>query len=235
MTEQIAPVADGGRAPADDRIVALRDRYVAAQLAGDRQEALRLIREDGLQRGIDAPRIALEVIMPAQTEIGRLWQQNRIGVAEEHLATAISQLVISTLYDHFPREQSNGKRVIVACVEGEQHEIGARLAADFLEMAGFVVHFLGANVPTDSLVAMVRTELPHLVVLSSATTLHLAALRSAISRVRLVGGGALPIAVGGGVCAWVQDLGDVAGVSCTGSDVHELVETAKRLTGVEER
>ena len=186
-------------------------------------------------RGIGAPRIALEVVMPAQTEIGRLWQENRIGVAEEHLATAISQLVVSTLYDHFPRQQSNGKRVIVACVEGEQHEIGARLAADFLEMAGFVVHFLGANVPTDSLVSMVRTELPHLVVLSSATTLHLANLRSAISRVRLVGGEALPIAVGGGVCVWVQDLGDIAGVSCTGSDVHELVAAAQRLTGVEDR
>lgn len=230
MTEQTAPAADGGRATADDRVVALRERYVAAQLAGDRQEALRLIREEGLERGLDAPRIALEVIMPAQAEIGRLWQENRIGVAEEHLATAISQLVVSTLYAHFPRAASNGKRVIVACVEGEQHEIGARLAADFLEMAGFVVHFLGANVPTDSLVAMVRTELPHLVVLSSATTLHLAAMRSAISRIRLVGGAALPIAVGGGVCAWVQDLGDIPGVSCTGSDVHDLVETAKRLT-----
>ena len=232
MTEQTAPAAAGGRAPADDRVVALRERYVAAQLAGDRQEALRLIREEGLERGLDAPRIALEVIMPAQAEIGRLWQENRIGIAEEHLATAISQLVVSTLYSHFPRAASNGKRVIVACVEGEQHEIGARLAADFLEMAGFVVHFLGANVPTDSLVAMVRTELPHLVVLSSATTLHLAAMRSAISRIRLVGGAALPIAVGGGVCAWVQDLADIPGVSCTGTDVHDLVKTSRRLTGV---
>ena len=232
MTDQTALAVDGSRAGRDDPIVALRDRYLAAQLAGDRQEALRLVHEEGLARGIDAPRIALEVIMPAQREIGRLWQENRIGVAEEHLATAISQLVVSTLYAQFPREPTNGKRVIVACVEGEQHELGARLVADFLEMAGFVVHFLGANVPTDSLVAMVRTELPHLVVLSSATTLHVAQLRSAISRVRLVGGDALPIAVGGGVCAWVHDLGDIPGVSCTGTDLHDLVETAKRLTGV---
>lgn len=232
MTDQTALAVDGSRADADDPIVALRDRYLAAQLAGDRQEALRLVHLEGLERGIDAPRLALEVIMPAQREIGRLWQENRIGVAEEHLATAISQLVVSTLYAHFPRQQPNGKRIIVACVEGEQHELGARLVADFLEMEGFLVHFLGANVPTDSLVSMVRTERPNLVVLSSATTLHIAQLRSAVSRVRLVGGDALPIAVGGGICAWVHDLGDIPGVRCAGDDLHDLVATAKRLTGV---
>jgi methanogenic corrinoid protein MtbC1 len=231
MSEHSASAVDDPRAASDDpRIVALRAHYLAAQLSGDRQDALRIIREEGLDRGIDAPTLALDVIMPAQQQVGRLWQENRIGVAEEHLATAISQLVVSTLYPHFPRARSNGKRVIVACVEGELHELGARLAADFLEMAGFVVHFLGANVPTDSLVAMVRSELPHLVVLSSATTLHLAQLRAAVSRIRLVGGDALPIAVGGAVCAWAPDLGQIPGVLCTGTDVHTLVETAKRLT-----
>ena len=236
MSEQNASAVEGARATDDDpRILALRERYLAAQLAGDRQEALRIVREEGLEQGIDAPRLALGVIMPAQQRIGRLWQENRIGVAEEHLATAISQLVVSTLYSHFPRARPNGKRVVVACVEGELHELGARIAADFLEMAGFAVRFLGASVPTDSLVAMVRSELPHLVVLSSATTLHLHALRAAISRIRLVGGDARPSAGGGGVCAGAPDRGGSAGVLCTGSDVHELVRTAKRLTGATDR
>jgi methanogenic corrinoid protein MtbC1 len=47
-------------------------------------------------------------------------------------------------------DSASGKVVTLACVEGELHEVGARMASDFLEMAGFDVRFLGANVPTCS-------------------------------------------------------------------------------------
>ena len=84
MIDHSASAIEGPRTDTDDpRLVPLRARYVTAQLAGDRQEALRLMREEGLARGIDAPRLALDVIMPAQQEIGRLWQENAITVSSE--------------------------------------------------------------------------------------------------------------------------------------------------------
>jgi methanogenic corrinoid protein MtbC1 len=207
----------------------LRQRYVAAQLAGDRQEAVRIVMDEGLAQGVAAPDLELLVIIPAQQEIGRLWESDRISVADEHLATAISQFAVSQLYPYLPRERANGRVVVVACVEGEQHELGARVAADFLEMAGFSVRFLGADVPTDDLVALVFRERPDLVVLSSATTLHLGKLREAINRIRIAGGQGFPIAVGGGVCTLTDEFAGATGVVCSGTDVHSLVETARRL------
>lgn len=210
---------------------ALCERYLAAQLSGNRREALRLLVDDGLLRGIPLQDIHLKVIQPAQYEIGRLWQENRISVAQEHLATAISQLALSHLYRHLPRDPSNGKVVMLSCVEGELHEVGARVASDFLEMAGFDVRFLGANVPTPHLVRMVREQTPDLLALSVTMTYHLPALRAAVDQVRAASP-QLRIAVGGLAFSWTQGLESDLNVSFHGKDARELVASTCRLLGV---
>ena len=70
---------------------ALVKDFLDAQLAGDRQAALRVLVDNGLLRGIPIPELHLKVIQPAQYEIGRLWQENRISVAREHLARTRAQ------------------------------------------------------------------------------------------------------------------------------------------------
>ena len=77
-------------APERDPISRLLEQYVAAQLAGDRRSAMRLIIDQGLGRNVPLPTLYLDVIQAAQYRIGELWQHNRITVAQEHLATAIS-------------------------------------------------------------------------------------------------------------------------------------------------
>jgi hypothetical protein len=139
---------DGARHAA--HIAALRDRYVQAQLHGDRGAALAVVQE-ALAAAVTVPEVHLEILQAAQYEIGRLWERNAISIATEHQATAISQLALAVLYDRLPRGPHNGKRVILACVEGELHDMGVRVAADFLEMGGFEVRLLGASVPPRSL------------------------------------------------------------------------------------
>lgn len=176
---------------------ALRARYLAAQLQGDRREALRLIDEDGLAAGYSVPALHLYVITRAQQEIGRLWQQNVIHVAQEHAATAISQLVVAHLYRHLPVHAPLGRRLLVACAPGERHEMGARIASDFLESAGFSVHYLGADVPVRDLVAHALATRPHCVVLSVATGLCTPGLVEAVKALRAALGPDLPILAGG--------------------------------------
>jgi len=210
----------------------LAKKYLDAVLTGDRREALRLIVEDGLQQGIAVPDLHLNVIQAAQYEIGRLWQENRLSVAQEHLATAVSQLVLSHLYHHLPKAPSNGKRVLVSCVQGEQHEVGVRIIADFLEMAGFQVQLLGANVPTDSLVAMVKQARPDLVALSASLSFHLPALRQAVARVREVTGPSFPILVGGRAVLWAAGIEEQLGVPPAAKDAWGMVEAARALLKV---
>jgi len=211
-----------------DPLAALRDSYLSAQLAGNRREALRLLVDEGVLRGISIASLHLDVIQPAQQEIGRLWQENHISVAQEHMATAISQLALSHLYRHLPRDPANGRTVLLSCVEGELHELGARMASDFLEMAGFEVRFLGANVPTEHLVREVRESKPDLLALSVTMSYHVPALRKAVAAVREVAPG-LPMAVGGLAFTWAPGLEAELGVPFFGKDARALVAAACKM------
>jgi methanogenic corrinoid protein MtbC1 len=211
-----------------DTLATLRESYLSAQLAGNRREALRLLVDEGVQRGIPLASLHLEVIQKAQWEIGRKWQENEISVAQEHMATAISQLALSHLYRHLQRDPPNGRMVMVACVEGELHELGARMASDFLEMAGFDVRFLGASVPTEHLVREVRESKPDLLALSVTMTYHLPALRQAVAAVREAAP-RLPMAVGGLAFTWVPGVEAELGVPFFGKDARELVAAACRM------
>lgn len=209
----------------------LRDRFVTAQLGGNGREALRVVIEDGLNRGL-LPFDLHEVIKDAQREIGRLWQEDRITIAQEHMATAISQVALGHVYQRMTPAAANGKKVLVACVEGELHDFPARLVADALDLAGFEVRYLGASVPIDSLLLMIDKEKPDLLALSVTMSFNVTALRTAVAKIRAHVKGPLPIAVGGGACAGDRSLTAELGADLTGADAAELVENARSLLGL---
>ena len=203
-------------------------RYVAAQLAGDRREALRIVLEDGLSRGHAVRDLQAQVVQAAQREIGRLWQINRISIAQEHMATAISHVVMSRLFDEARAEPRLGRKVVVACIEGEYHEFPARIVADFLDLGGFDVRYLGANVPTDDLMRMLREEKPDLLALSVTMSFNVAALRRVVTRLRLEHP-TLPVLVGGHALEWEPWIAREMRVETCGADAACLMEAARKL------
>lgn len=230
MSSHPAPGSSSGRAmPPSPRVSELCRRYVEAQLAGERREALRLVLVEGLGRGLTVTQLQVDVIQAAQREIGRMWQQNRISIAQEHMATAISQVVMSRLFEEGMPEEPLGRKVLVACVEGEMHEFPARLVSDFLELAGFEVRYLGANVPVHDLARMVREERPHLLALSVTMSFNASALREAVERVRAEWP-RLPILVGGHALAWEPDLAERHGVASCGPEPQCVIDAARSLT-----
>jgi methanogenic corrinoid protein MtbC1 len=208
-----------------------RQQFLEAQLAGDRRRAQAIVVEARTEGGASASDLRRYVIRAAQREIGRLWQLNEISIAQEHMATAISQLALAELFRYEPLAESNGRKVIVACIDGELHEFPARLVADELEVAGFVVRFLGASVPTDALLSFIAREDPDLLVLSATMAFHADRLREAVNAIRTISPG-LPVAIGGQVCEWVTSLGRELQVEIAGCDASELVSHAKTLLRV---
>ena len=43
-----------------------------------------------------------------------------------------------------------GRCVVVTCVGGELHELGARMVGDFFDMAGWDTYFCGADTPHEA-------------------------------------------------------------------------------------
>ena len=208
----------------------LRQRYLEAQLAGDRRAALQVVMHEGFERGFSVRELQTGVVQAAQREIGHLWQQNRISIAQEHMATAISQVVMSRLFEAAASEARIGRKVVVACVEGELHEFPARLVADALDLGGFDTRYLGANVPTDDLLKMLGTETPDLLALSVTMSFNAPALHAAVARVREAFP-RLPILAGGHALAWEPGLAAAAGVESCAGEPEAVLAAAKRLLG----
>lgn len=210
----------------------LRERYLAAQLRGDRRDALQWSLR-GLELGYRASEIQQHVIEAAQREIGRLWEENAISVADEHMATAISQTALAFLYDRAPRDKDNGKRVWVACVEGEQHDFPARLVADALDLAGFDVRYLGANVPTQNLIEMLEREQPDLIALSVTMAFNLQSLSDAVARIRAAVGSKVPIAIGGGAYGSLKQALSAMNADICAENSRDLITSMRGLLGME--
>jgi len=212
--------------------VELRARYLSAQRTGDRRAALRVV-EDGLGQGVSVNALQLEVIQAAQHEIGRLWQENRISIAQEHMATAISHMALAHLYDEAERAPENHKRVLVACVQGELHDFPARLVADALDLAGFDVRYLGADVPTPNLIDMLLQEPPDLLALSATMHFNFPSLQSAVLRIRERVGRSLPIMVGGAaLTAASSGSAQPLAIDGTAANAPEMVARARQLLGL---
>lgn len=148
--------------------------YVACLMAPDARRA-RAIIEDGLEAGLSAATLYLHVIDPAMREVGRLWETAQASVAQEHLATQITQSVIATLGLQLDGEASvgAGRLAIVASSPGERHALGGQMVADFLESQGWTALALGPDTPVEALVGFARSQHAELVALSTALTRNL--------------------------------------------------------------
>jgi methanogenic corrinoid protein MtbC1 len=92
-------------------------------------------------------------------------------VAQEHYGTAVTQAIISQLYPRIFGRQRVGRRLVAACAGGETHELGARMVADFFEMAGWDTYYLGANMPAGSLARYVEQHAGDVVAISATMSI----------------------------------------------------------------
>lgn len=157
--------------------------YLTALLRADRRAAVQII-DDATRDGVAVRELYLSVFQPVQREIGRLWQDNEISVAEEHYCTASTQALMAQFYPQILSTPRVGRKVVVACVGNELHEIGTRMVADFFEMAGWDGVYIGANTPATALTELVCRERPHLVALGVTMTYHLGTATKVVERLR---------------------------------------------------
>lgn len=107
----------------------------------------------------------LRILLPLQRLVGELWHEGRVSIAVEHYVTKIIQQKFFAVMNQLPANET-GPRVIIACPEGESHEIGAQMAAYLAATRGCHVYYLGPNLPTSALASFCDRVTPDLVLLS---------------------------------------------------------------------
>jgi DNA-binding transcriptional MerR regulator len=98
-----------------------------------------------------------QVYGPALRRVGELWHHGHISIAQEHLASAILGEATSTLARLVQPSEARW-RVLLACVDEEQHAIG--LSGVAIQMAGWGIRsvILGARTPPEA----IRDAIEHL-------------------------------------------------------------------------
>ncbi len=167
-------------------------RFVDLLERADQPAAVRLV--TGLaEQGITPEELVLEVLAPAQREVGRRWEQGHWSVAKEHAATAVTDTALGLLgLDAAPTETAH--QAVVACVEGEWHALPARMAAEVLRLRGWEVTFLGPSVPADDLARYAGDQRPDVVGLSCSMPVSLKGAARSIQACREAG---VPVLAGG--------------------------------------
>ena len=205
--------------------------YFRALLRADRQLASRLVLQM-VELGAPVKEIYLHVFMPTLHEIGRLWQINQISVAEEHYTTAATQLIMSQLYSYIFSSRKIGRTVVVVCVSGELHELGARMVADFFEIGGWDSYYTGANTPMHDVVQALVERRAVVLAISATIAHHVPEVERLIGLVRsrpeCEG---VKIIVGGFPFNCQPGLWQQVGADGTGHDAESAVAVANGLVG----
>ena len=115
--------------------------------------------------GVGRNKLFSQVIEPLMQQIGELWSNGDLRIANEHMATSAIRSFIGGL-ENTTLSSSKGPAIVIATPAGEWHEIGALLVSLTAAGAGWSVVYLGANLPAEEIAAVALEHRARAVALS---------------------------------------------------------------------
>lgn len=119
-----------------------------------------------------------DLLTPAMYLIGDWWQENTISVADEHLATAICDFVVSAAELKRKPKEGLQRKVMVLGPEGEDHYIGLKMVSSLFKEHGWQVQYMGPNLPLDAALESAAGWKPDVIAMSAALAYRLPALKA---------------------------------------------------------
>lgn len=174
----------------DKPIIALYDSFLAALNARNKERCIQLVREALDTGSISIPELYEDVLAMSLCQIASNENDQKIAIWEEHIQCGIVRAGIEIAYPYLmklvarPGGSQQQPVAVVLCQAEECHELGARMATDFLILLGFDAFFIGANTPAQEALAAIKALKPRLVCISVANFFHLTKLQRLIHDMR---------------------------------------------------
>ena len=185
---------DAGVSAAEAARLALAEEVAVAAAPAAVADASELVAaldrfdETGAQRAFDRLLAALtldvvlrDVLVPYLHDLGERWEYGQATVAQEHFASNLLRgrlMALARVWD-----RGGGPRALLACAEGELHDLPLLAFGLVLREHGWRISYLGADTPVASVVEAARTLAPDAVVVSGTTS---GALQGIATRLREV-------------------------------------------------
>lgn len=178
----------------------LYQSYLASLLRGDKGGCFNIV-NTLLDDKIEIRELYTDLFQKSMYSVGELWERNEISVSREHLATTITENMLSITYPHLFTGVQSEKKAIISCTANEYHQLGGKMVADIIEMHGWDAHFLGANTPVKELLKFIDEIQPDFIGLSLAVYFNLPALKVTLEAIHTHFQN-LDILVGGHAFVW---------------------------------
>jgi dimethylamine corrinoid protein len=203
-------------------VTAPTDDLVALIVGMDQHGSLAAIRRR-LSEGEDAGRL-MDECRVGMEQVGRMYERGEYFVTALIMAGEIfrqaADMLLPELAAAEPRQDS--RKVVIATVKGDIHDIGKNIAVTLLEARGFTVVDLGVDVNAEAVAESVVAEHPDALGLSCLLTTGFEAMRETIGLVRdrtSEWGHRVPVVIGGtaidqrtaestGADGWCTDAAD---------------------------
>ncbi len=192
------------------------NNYFNSLIKGAKHECVAIV-EELIKNNVAVEIIYTQLFQHALYQVGEYWEMNKISVATEHMATAITENLMIRIQPQLFSSERTGKKAVIACVANEYHQVGAKMVADIFEMNGWDGYFIGANTPISELTRFLEKQNPDLLGLSLSIYFNLPELQATIAHIRKHFT-EMPIMVGGQAFRWggadiVQQFNNVEYIS----------------------
>jgi methanogenic corrinoid protein MtbC1 len=213
----------------DEKIAALRESLYALDDATATALTSELIGGD-----LEPQRVLQEGLAEAMLEIGRRWNAGEVFLPEVVAAAEIFKHCNAIVEPALVAAGGHtlSYLVVTATVKGDLHDLGKNMVGAMLKTAGFEVHDLGKDVPTDTIVDAVKEMQPTIVGLSALLTTTVPEQRRVIESLDAAGlRGAVKVMVGGAPVT--QEWATEIGADGFAPNASEAVKVALALAGSE--
>jgi trimethylamine corrinoid protein len=200
-----------------------------AVVDGDEEAAVDIANKV-IAEGLDPMDFISEGLAKGMITVGDLFAKEEYALPQVLLSAGAMQQAMDLLDPHIPRQDVKKKRgvVVIGTVQGDIHEIGKRIVGTMLEVYGFEVHDLGADVPIEKFIEKAKELKADIVATSALMTTTMMSQKKLEEALKEAGlRDSVKTMVGG--AAVTKEWADSIGADGYGQDVTEAVDAAKQL------
>ena len=169
-------------------------------------------------------------IVPALDLVGEGFEKGKLFLPQLLASAEAAKAAFEVVKAKMPKGNAvgNEKKIVLATVKGDIHDIGKNIVKVMLENYGYTVIDLGRDVPPEAVVEAVRREGARLVSLSALMTTTVPSMEATVKALRSAGLDC-KVMVGGAVLT--EEYAEMIGADRYAKDAAEAVRYAEAILG----
>jgi cobalamin-dependent methionine synthase I len=138
------------------------------------------------------------MLRPIMYEIGKLWAEEKLDVATEHICVNTANALIKVINERQskPATKNNKGKVFICTPNGELHNLACNVLESILLSKGYKVYNASPSLPSDSIIHSLNNIQPDMILISVTLEDNIQTTKNLIRKIR-TGFSSLPIFVGG--------------------------------------